>query len=295
MNFCNHDLTNIKTPVLPDVLQQLLTESSNDKQKTKFLVDSFRNSFPIGYQGDRNIQQTAPNLKITVGTKIDLWNKVMKEVEVGRYAGPYESIPFKNYIQSPIGLVPKDGGRATRLIFHLSYPRAKGKNVTSSSLNANTPRDLCSVTYADFNSAIKLCIKKGDNCKIGKTDVKSAFRNLGIRPEDWMLLVMKAESPINGKTYYFVDKCLPFGASISCAHFQAVSDAIAHVFRFKTGEDTINYLDDYFFADLLKALCDRQIDTFLNLCTSVGLPISLEKTFWSSTQLIFLGLLIDTE
>ena len=109
-----------------------------------------------------------------------------------------------------------------------------------------------------------------------------------------MLLVMKAESPLDGKIYYFVDKCLPFGASISCAHFQAVSDAMAHVFRFKTGEDTINYLDDYFFADLLRALCDRQIDMFLKLCTSVGLPISLEKTFWSSTQLIFLGLLIDT-
>ena len=47
----------------------------------------------------------------------------MKEVKEGRYAGPFESIPFDSYIQSPIGLVPKDGGKDTRLIFHLSYIR----------------------------------------------------------------------------------------------------------------------------------------------------------------------------
>ena len=42
-----------------------------------------------------------------------LWNKVMKEVEAKRFAGPFEKIPFDNFIQSPIGLVPKDGGKST--------------------------------------------------------------------------------------------------------------------------------------------------------------------------------------
>ena len=44
----------------------------------------------------------------------------MKEVKVGRYCRPFEQIPYANYIQSPIGLVPKAGGKM-RLIFHLSY------------------------------------------------------------------------------------------------------------------------------------------------------------------------------
>ena len=51
---------------------------------------------------------------------MDLWNKIMKEVRVGRVAGPYETIPFENYIQSPVGLVSKSGGK-TRMIFHLSF------------------------------------------------------------------------------------------------------------------------------------------------------------------------------
>ena len=51
---------------------------------------------------------TAPNLKFRVGNPTILWNKVMKEVGLGRYAGPFKQIPFNNYIQSPIGLVEKD-------------------------------------------------------------------------------------------------------------------------------------------------------------------------------------------
>ena len=68
----------------------------------------------------------ARNLKLNVGSKTELWNKVMKEVKEKRYAGPYHKIPFEYYIQSPIGLVPKDHGKSTRLIFHLSYPRLSG-------------------------------------------------------------------------------------------------------------------------------------------------------------------------
>ena len=105
---------------------------------------------------------------------------------------------------------------------------------------------------------------------------------------------MKAVSPLDGKTYYFVDKCLPFGASISCALFQEVSDAIAHLFRTKTGQDVINYLDDYFFADFINSLLNNQIKQFLFICEQIGMPISHEKTFWATTQLTFLGLLIDT-
>ena len=127
------------TPVLVQELEALLTESNYDKLKTEWLVDGFKNGFSIGYQGPKDVQIKSPNLKLEgVGDEITLWNKVMKEVKLKRYAGPFEHVPFSRYILSPIGLVPKDGGKDTRLIFHLSYPRAKRGN-PSSSVNANTP------------------------------------------------------------------------------------------------------------------------------------------------------------
>ena len=224
------------------------------------------------------------------GNKTILWNKIIKEVKVKRYAGPFEQIPFDTYIQSPIGLVPKDSGRSTRLIFHLSYPRG----ARSKSLNANTPKEMCSLAYPDFNKAIELCMRAGVSCSLSKSDMMAAFRNLGIKNSQWRWLVMKAESQIDGKIYYFVDKCLPFGASISCALLQEFSNAISHILRVKTKQDNVNYLDDFLFIALLKAFCNAQVELFLDICRQINFPISIEKTFFSSTQMIFLGFLIDT-
>ena len=53
----------------------------------------------------------------------------------------------------------------------------------------------------------------------GKSDLKSAFRILGLLKRSWQWLIMKAQDPLSGEWKYFVDKCLPFGSSISCSHF----------------------------------------------------------------------------
>ena len=153
---------------------------------------------------------------------------------------------------------------------------------------------LCKVKYPDFNDAIALCMKFGKSCYISKSDMKSTFRNMGIKRKHWKYLIMKAKSPIDGKIYYFVDKCLPFGASISCTHFQGFSDAVAHIVKFKTKQDLVNYLDDFLFAQLLKLLCNQQMQAFLDVCSRINFPVSMEKTFWAATRMIFLGFLIDT-
>ena len=126
-------MDNIITPVNVGRLHGLLTYYGYDTGKTKKLVSGFQHGFRLEYHGSRLVKQTAPNLKLSLGTEVDLWNKVMKEVEKGRYTGPFKDIQFEYYIQSPIGLVSKDGGKDTRLIFHLSYPRS------GDSVNSGTP------------------------------------------------------------------------------------------------------------------------------------------------------------
>ena len=271
-------MVNLVTPVRVNELRKLQLESKYDKEKTAFLVDGFTNGFNLEYDGPRNIRQESTNLKLNnEEEKIILWNKVMKEVKLKRYAGPFERPPFDFYVQSPIGLVPKDE-MDHRLIFHLSYPRNSRKSIYE-----NTDPSKCKVVYPDFCKAILLCAAAGKACKISKSDFKSAFRNLCIRRQDWAWLVMRATSHIDGKDYYFVDKCLPFGASISCAHFQAFSDAISHIMKYKTGKDNVNYLDDFLFVTLLTAMCNAQIDTFLRICSLINFPVSLDKMFWACT------------
>ena len=279
------------TSVKPEVLKILLNECHYDEKKTEYIIDGFTNGFSLGYSGDRSVKRTAPNLRLTVGDEIDLWNKVMKEVKLKRYAGPFEQIPFKDhYIQSPIGLVPKDNGVNTRLSFHLSYPR----NNKCESVNSNTPKELCSVKYPSFDLAIKRCLEEGVGCYLGRSDFSAAFRNLGIKVADFCWLVMKARDPLSQEWRYFIDKCLPFGASISCAIFQAVSDAIAYIVQYATRKLPVNYLDDYLFIALLRRHCDEQMKKFISICEEIHFPINLDKMFWGMTILTFLGLLIDT-
>ena len=106
---------------------------------------------------------------------------------------------------------------------------------------------------------------------------------------------MKAKSPIDGKIYYFLDKCLPFGGSISCSHFQRFSNALAHIVKVKSGgKDNVNYLDDFLFIALMQLICNNQVRTFLAVCKEINFPVAVEKTFWGTNCLVFLGLLIDT-
>ena len=89
----------------------------------------------------------------------------MKEVRLGRVAGPFNEVPFDNFIQSPIGLVPQAGGNQTRLIFHLSYDFKDGFR----SVNYHTPREKCTVRYRDLDSAVRTYLKLCDEF-IAKTE-----------------------------------------------------------------------------------------------------------------------------
>ena len=128
--FENFDISSIVSPVDADRLERLLKLTNYDKNETDYLVNGFRNGFDLEYTGPEDRQDVSKNLPFTVGNKIILWNKLMKEVKAGRVAGPFEfeQIPYKEFVQSPIGLVPK-GESKTRMIFHLSFDFGDGHEI----------------------------------------------------------------------------------------------------------------------------------------------------------------------
>ena len=229
-----------------------------------------------------------------------MWDKVMKEVREKRYAGPFEKPPFKHFMQSPIGLVPKSNGQ-TRLIFHLSYDFESG----GKSFNYHTPEELGSVKYKDLDHAVKNCIRLIrliPNCLIwgGITDLKSAFRIVPGRRDFWPFLMMNAVDPSTGRIMLFIDKNLPFGAEISCKIFQDFSDCLAHLFGYVMGDPmtrfrVTNYLDDFLFIAPGQMQCNEMVSIFENLCTVLGVPIAREKIVYATLRLKFLGIIIDGE
>ena len=132
---------------------------------------------------------------------------------------------------------------------------------------------------------------------LGKTDLSSAFRVLPLKIKCICWLVFKATDPRDGKTKYFVKKCLPFGASISCTHYQRFSNALKFLLERCTESITdqaiTNYLDDFLFMAIRKMFCNALISHFLKLCSELNIPVTLEKMEWASAMIIFLGILIN--
>ena len=166
------------------------------------------------------------------------------------------------------------------------------------------PEEWCKVKYNDVNHAMRNCIdllrSVEDKVKVkviyfAKTDARSVFRLVPLLPGQYRWLVMRADHPITSKTYFFIDKCLPFGVSRSCAIFQDFSDALAHILKswVKQNNCLSNYLDDFLFLALTQLWCDHLVESFLKLCAMVGCPVAEEKTEWGMTLIVFLGILFD--
>ena len=163
------------------------------------------------------------------------------------------------------------------------------------------PNDICMVKYHDIDHAIHASFVM-KNAKTGqvfyaKTDIKSAFHVLPLSPHCYRWLIMKVKNPVTQKFQYFIDKCLPFGASISCSHFQRFSNALKHIFEHETGYKGLvtNYLDDFLFVLPSQAMCNSMVSKFLRICKKLGVPIAIEKTEFANKKMIFLGILLHRD
>ena len=137
-------------------------------------------------------------------------NKLNKELQENRLAGPFRSPPFAKFHVSPIGVVPKNAPGDFRLIHHLSYP-------SRNSVNDFIDKSERTVSYAMIDDAIRIIKRLGKGCAMSKTDIKSAFRIIPVHPLDYRILGMHWE----GNYYY--DKALPMGCSSSCKIFETFS------------------------------------------------------------------------
>ena len=127
---------------------------------------------------------------------------------------------------------------------------------------------------------------------LAKLDIKSAYRNIPVHPGDRHLLGMRWQDRL------FVDACLPFGLRSSPKIFSATADALEWVIANESrdfGEFVLHYLDDFFFGGSPGSdTCRRSLDLALHICERLGFLVMSEKVFGPSTQMEFLGFVLDT-
>lgn len=124
---------------------------------------------------------------------------------------------------------------------------------------------------------------------MAKLDIKSAYRNVPVHPDDRPLLGMQWD----GKIY--VDAALPFGLRSAPKVFNAVADAIEWIVK-RHGVDLLwHYLDDFITCGPAGTdECSFNLQMLMDMCKHLGVPLAEEKLEGPTTALVFLGILIDT-
>ena len=247
------------------------------------LKNGFKYGFNLGYQGPRR-PVFSKNLRSAAARPNIVLEKLFKEVEAGRMAGPFASSPLRNLRISPVGLVPKsDGG--WRLITHLSYPRSGG------SINDGISQELKSVSYTKFDTVVDMVFSLGKSALMAKRDIRSAFRLLPVSPLDFELLGIHVDGKI------FINLNMPFGASCAPFYFETFSSFIHWLVKDRSNIPFLDhYLDDFIFCGAKGTDdCQTLISTFHQICGDLGVPINDEKSTAPSTVMVFLGLEIDSD
>ena len=191
---------------------------------------------------------------------------------------------IKGLVISRFGVIPKRGqGNQWRLILDLSHP-------TGRSVNDGISRELSSLSYASVDQAVERILELGPGTLLAKCDIKQAYRNVPVHPEDRFLLGMEFE----GRTY--VDTTLPFGLRSAPKLFTALAEALEWCVKRKGLEWLLKYIDDFLIMGRRNTdECSGNLRTFIACCSWLGLPLKEEKVEGPATTIVFLGIMLDTE
>ncbi|CAC5393622.1 unnamed protein product [Mytilus coruscus] len=211
------------------------------------------------------------NLISTKQHESELEEKIIKEIQAGRIAGPFKNKPFSNLRLSPIGLVakkPPPGSKTHgwRMIQHLSYP-------LGSSINSFIDPQLATVQYTSFDKVLGTISKLGKGAELGRMDIVSAFRLLILHPDEFVLFGFRFQD-----NFYF-QKALPMGCPTASALFEKFACFLEWLVRFQSCKESIeHYLDDFLLAG--KARLGEGLhlmNNFRTICSDIGVPLAEEK------------------
>ena len=122
---------------------------------------------------------------------------------------------------------------------------------------------------------------------MAKLDLKAAYRNVPVHPEDRPLLGVIWENTI------YIDTALSFGLRLAPKIFSAVADGVLWAMWLNGTRLLLHYLDDFiFFGQPRSRGCARALDIGIGICAQLGFVA--HKIARPTTCLTFLGIEIDS-
>ena len=129
----------------------------------------------------------------------------------------------------------------------------------------------------------------GKGALLAKMDIKQAYRNVPVAPEDRYLLGLIWDNKI------YVDQVLPFGLRSAPLIFSTVADALLWMMKQRGMLWAIHYIDDFLTMGApFSKECDKNMKIMTTTCEWAGLPVEPSKSVGPATSLTFLGIEMDS-
>ena len=170
-----------------------------------------------------------------------------------------------------------------RVIIDLSWPIGE-------SVNAGVTSDKYLgvdfiLSYPSVDNIVNEALKFGKGCQIFKVDISRAFCHVPIDPGDLDLLGLHWGD-------YFLAFSLPFGFKHGSSIFQRLSDAI-HFIMSQVKHSIWKYIDDFLCVSTPSKIHASYV-RLQELLAELGLTVSAKKLVPPGTQVVCLGILVDT-
>lgn len=211
---------------------------------------------------------------------------IAEELEAGRNLGPFAECPvfaddaFINPLGAAFKRIPDPPFRKPR----------RTTDMTQSGVNSTIRHETARVQYITFQ---QICDRLNSLPLDGTgrafiLDIKSAFRNLPIAPQDIHKQVFF------WKGFFYVDLRLAFGAATGPALWSIAADLLIFVVRKRCHCQFLVLIDDNLGTGNTEADADEGFAAFISTATDLGVPVAENKSVQSATAVVYVGFYWDT-
>ena len=274
-------LCDIVTPLSLTAWAQSL-HSHPDKGFTNFVIAGLANGFRIGFNPALvSLGSAHSNMRSALDHPQTVSEYLSGEKATGRI-GTLPT-PISPLQISPFGVIPKKSKPGKwRLIIDLSSPEGH-------SVNDGIEKALCSISYVKIDQVEKAVLSLPPGALMAKIDVKHAYRNVPVHPDDRHLLAMQWDGEI------LVDKVLPFGLRSAPFIFTVIADALQWIIEQNGAQPIFHYLDDYITVGPPDSpQCRNNLTIIKTTCKNLGVPLEESKSEGPTPCITFLGLELDS-
>ena len=247
------------------------------------LCELIQFGFPLDFNRSCILNHEQGNHKSSVDFPADIEAYIEEELKYGALLGPFPRHPISAGHCSPFMTRAKPNSDRHRVIVDLSWP--PGASVNASIDKTSYLDSVFSLTFPTVDDITGQLKRLGRGALLYKIDVSRAFQHVKVDPGDYDLLGLEWQDA-------YIDTFVPFGTHHGSQIFQHLSDAVRYMMHQK-GYAMIDYIDDYIGIGV-PSVTWKSYDALTHLMRQLGLTISEKKLVPPSTQVMCLGVLIDT-